>query len=101
METLERGELAGRGDALEARIDELGRRLLAEARERKTSFWARERWEDLLLRRLMESEAFRVQALRFVDVLPALKEDEELVRHVREYFGEEELPLPGLARWGI
>jgi RHH-type proline utilization regulon transcriptional repressor/proline dehydrogenase/delta 1-pyrroline-5-carboxylate dehydrogenase len=49
----------------------------------------------------MENERFRVQALRFVDVLPVLTDDEELVRHLREYFGEEELPLPGVARWGI
>jgi RHH-type proline utilization regulon transcriptional repressor/proline dehydrogenase/delta 1-pyrroline-5-carboxylate dehydrogenase len=49
----------------------------------------------------MENQRFRVQALRFVDVLPALKDDEELVRHLREYFGDEELPLPGVARWGM
>ena len=47
------------------------------------------RWEELLLRQLMESQQFRIQALRFVDVLPTLKDDEELVRHLREYFGEE------------
>src|SRR5688572_3141717 len=86
---------------VEARVGIIGRELLAAARERKTSFWARERWEEGLLRKLMENELFRIQALRFVDVLPALKDDEVLVRHLREYFGEEELPLPGAARWGI
>lgn len=86
---------------LEARVEELGTQLLTEARARKSSFWAREHWEELLLQRLMSSEQFRIQALRFVDVLPALKDDEELVRHLREYFGEDELPLPGVARWGI
>jgi len=86
---------------LESGVDALGRRLLAAARERKSHFWARERWEEALLRQLMESERFRVQALRFVDVLPALRDDEELVRHLQEYFGDAELPLPGVARWGI
>jgi RHH-type transcriptional regulator, proline utilization regulon repressor / proline dehydrogenase / delta 1-pyrroline-5-carboxylate dehydrogenase len=98
METIERGTVAGN---LETRVEQLGKRLLVEARERKSGFWARERWEEGLLRKLMENEQFRVQALRFVDVLPVLKDDEELVRHVREYFGEEDLPLPGLARWGM
>src|SRR3954468_1467693 len=93
METVERSETVGP----EVQVAELGGRLLREARERKSSFWAREHWEELLLRRLMENPRFRIQALRFVDVLPALKDDEELVRHLREYFGEEELPLPGVA----
>jgi RHH-type proline utilization regulon transcriptional repressor/proline dehydrogenase/delta 1-pyrroline-5-carboxylate dehydrogenase len=88
-------------ETLEARTLELGKQLLAVARERKSAFWAREHWEERMLRRLMENPRFRVQALRFVDVLPALKDDEELVRHLREYFGDEELPLPGVARWGI
>jgi RHH-type proline utilization regulon transcriptional repressor/proline dehydrogenase/delta 1-pyrroline-5-carboxylate dehydrogenase len=106
----------GRGDGaepltepeLERRVQELGRALLAEARVRKSSFWARERWEEGLLGRLMTGDAsspaqarFRIQALRFADVLPALRDDQELVAHLREYFGEEELPLPGAARWGI
>jgi RHH-type transcriptional regulator, proline utilization regulon repressor / proline dehydrogenase / delta 1-pyrroline-5-carboxylate dehydrogenase len=101
METLEPRPALEGGDSLEARVQDLGGRLLAEARERKSGFWARERWEEGLLRKLMENERFRVQALRFVDVLPALQDDEELVRHLREYFGDEELPLPGAARWGI
>jgi hypothetical protein len=41
----------------------------------------------------MEDEGFRVQALRFVDVLPALDDDRELTRHLHEYFGEEGFPL--------
>ncbi len=85
----------------EDRALEIGRRLLAEGRERKSGFWARERWEESMLRKLMDSGPFRVQALRFVDVLPALRTDEEVLRHLREYFGDEELPLPGLARWGL
>src|SRR5687767_8700316 len=101
METLERSVPPAPEDRLEARVRELGSRLLSEARERKSGFWARERWEEGLLRKLMENERFRVQALRFVDVLPALRDDEELVRHLQEYFGDEELPLPGTARWGI
>jgi RHH-type proline utilization regulon transcriptional repressor/proline dehydrogenase/delta 1-pyrroline-5-carboxylate dehydrogenase len=50
---------------------------------------------------LMRDEAFRVQALRFVDVMPALGDDAELVRHFREYFGAHALPLPGVLQWGL
>ncbi|MFN3648351.1 MAG: L-glutamate gamma-semialdehyde dehydrogenase [Armatimonadota bacterium] len=105
METREQWGTAARGvepdGALERRVTELGSRLLAEARERKTGFWARERWEETLFQKLMSNESFRIQALRFVDVLPALTDDADLGRHLKEYFADEELPLPGVARWGI
>ena len=101
MDTLERATGGtGAGD-LEARVLELGRTLLHRARERKGSFWAREHWEEKLLQQLMADDRFRVQALRFVDVLPALRSDEDLARHVQEYFGDLKLPLPELARWGL
>ena len=47
-----------------------------------------------MLRRLMENPEFKTNALRFVDVLPALADDSALVGHIREYFGEEGLPGP-------
>ncbi len=86
---------------LEDRIRAIGQELLGELRESRRSVLAREHWEEALLRRLMESEEFKVQALRFVDVLPTLADDGELVRHLNEYFVDEELPLPGVARWGL
>lgn len=85
----------------EARIYELGRSLLDAARKRKHAFWAREHWEEILFQKLMNSEQLRVQLLRFVDVLPALTSDQELSKHLHEYLGEEELPIPGFAKWGI
>jgi RHH-type proline utilization regulon transcriptional repressor/proline dehydrogenase/delta 1-pyrroline-5-carboxylate dehydrogenase len=91
----------GEAVSLEPRVRELGSRLLEEARERKHGFLARLGWEEALLRKLMANQRFRVQALRFVDVLPALRDDEELARHLREYFGDDELPLPDMARWGM
>ena len=33
---------------VEARVGVIGRELLTAARERKTSFWARERWDALV-----------------------------------------------------
>ena len=81
----------------EARIQEMGKRLLEAARERKQAFWAREHWEEILFHKLMDNEQLRAQLLRFVDVLPALTSDEDLSRHLHEYLGEEDLPIPGFA----
>lgn len=57
------------------------------------------RWFDSALNQLMEDEALRTQTLRFIDVLPALDSDEDLLKHLREYFGEEQLALPSLLKW--
>ncbi len=86
---------------LEQRVRELGTRLVRGARERASSFWARAHWESTLLQKLMADEGFRVQALRFIDVLPTLTDDADLVQHLQEYFSDDQLPLPDLARWGI
>jgi len=48
--------------------------------------WQREWWLDRLLRLCTADEWFKVQAFRFVDVLPMLHNDVELARHLREYF---------------
>lgn len=53
----------------------------SEARSAKRATWL-----DRMFVTLMRDEAFRVQALRFIDVMPALDDDAELVRHFHEYF---------------
>ncbi len=86
---------------LERRVVEEGKRLLAAARGEAEGARPVDRWLERLLERVMEDEGFRVQALRFVDVLPALDDDRELTRHLHEYFGEEGFPLPPLIAFGV
>jgi len=56
-------------------------------------------WVDALMARTIADDDFRIQALRFIDVLPALDDDETLARHLQEYFAHVELPQ--LAEWGL
>ncbi|MGH8573520.1 MAG: proline dehydrogenase family protein, partial [Gammaproteobacteria bacterium] len=86
---------------LERRVVEQGKRLLAAARAEAEGARPVDRWLERLLQRVMEDEGFRVQALRFVDVLPALADDRELTRHLHEYFGEGGVPLPPLIAFGV
>ncbi len=86
---------------LERRVVEQGKQLLAAARGEAEGARPVDRWLERLLERVMEDEGFRVQALRFVDVLPALDDDRELTRHLHEYFGEEGFPLPPLIAFGV
>ncbi len=79
---------------LEQRVLELGREILARAEEIQARQGGGERWVNKLLEQSMADESFRVKALRFIDVLPALRSDQELLRHLHEYFSKDELPLP-------
>jgi RHH-type proline utilization regulon transcriptional repressor/proline dehydrogenase/delta 1-pyrroline-5-carboxylate dehydrogenase len=85
----------------EKAVIDQGRRLLLAAERHARGARTVNRWLEGFLDRTLEDENFRIRALRFVDVLPALDDDEDLVRHLDEYFGEEGLPLPGLVSLGI
>jgi RHH-type proline utilization regulon transcriptional repressor/proline dehydrogenase/delta 1-pyrroline-5-carboxylate dehydrogenase len=84
---------------LEARIQSLGDRLLKQAvREVKQ---AGNGWLDALIDRAIQDREFRVQTLRFVDVLPTLQDDAALVAHLKEYFAGVELPWPTVSHWSL
>ncbi|WP_078482566.1 proline dehydrogenase family protein [Solemya pervernicosa gill symbiont] len=87
--------------ASEQQIQALGTELLSALRETAASRSVAEQWMERLLTGLMENERFRVQALRFVDLLPALSDDLDLVHHLREYFTKDDLALLGLGRWDL
>lgn len=87
-------------ETFEARVREIGATLLAAAPE--APGWFQRRFgEDALIQTMMGDDAFRVAALRFVDVLPTLTRDIDLARHLEEYFRDVRLPVPapGLAQW--
>ena len=43
-------------------------------------------WQERMLRLCMQDEWFKVQAFRFIDVLPMMQTDEDVARHLKEYF---------------
>jgi len=51
-----------------------------------------------LLEWLLRDEAAKLRLFRFIDVLPVLVEDREVVEHLREYFGGQAVPFAGLVR---
>ncbi len=78
----------------EQRVLELGSEIISRAKEMQTRQGTGERWVNNLLEQSMADEPFRVRAMRFIDVLPTLHNDRELLRHLHEYFDRDELPLP-------
>jgi RHH-type proline utilization regulon transcriptional repressor/proline dehydrogenase/delta 1-pyrroline-5-carboxylate dehydrogenase len=85
--------------SLEEIIRLCGTRLLEAARDARKG--PRLAWLDALITRAIADPGFRVQALRFIDVLPALRDDGELVAHLKEYFRDTELPWPAFTGWGL
>lgn len=79
---------------LEQHIQALGRELITNIREVDNN----QHWLDSLITKAISDPQFRIQTLRFIDVLPSLNDDVELTRHLQEYFGNLESPLPELAR---
>jgi len=84
---------------LESRVRALGGRLL-ETAGRATRSGAGG-WLDVLIERAIQDPGFRVQTLRFVDVLPVLRDDAALVAHLKDYFSGVDLPWPAVSRWSL
>ncbi len=83
------------------RIDEIGREFYESARRRQASFLSRDHWDAALLEWSMKDPDLKVRIFRFVDVLPVLQDPEDLVEHLRRYFGDTDRGLPVLGQWGI
>src|ERR1043166_569196 len=49
----------------------------------------------------MKDPAFKTQLFRFVDVLPALKSNAEIVRHLQEYLGDKAVELNPAMKAGL
>ena len=85
--------------ALETRIHTVGRRLLDSTAQSAPA--GRAAWLDRLILRTIDEPGFRVQTLRFIDVLPTLRDDAELVAHLKDYFSGLELPWPEVSAWSL
>lgn len=58
-------------------------------------------WSGKIMDWSMTNPAFKTEMFRFVDVLPALRDSEQIAEHIRQYFFREGLELPGMIRAGL
>ena len=86
---------------VEADTQRIGRELWDQLDRRKPSIFERRWWLDHLLAWAMTDESVKVQMFRFVDVLPTLRDADEVARHLREYFDEVRTHLPPAVRLGL
>src|SRR5207248_462405 len=85
----------------EARVQEIGRELFERVAAERQAFYSADRWTAALFAWSLQHEDAKLQLFRFVDVLPALDSDRDLVRHLREYFEGRDVPYAGLLRTAL
>jgi len=85
----------------EARVQEIGRELFERVAAERQAFYSADRWTAALFAWSLQHEDAKLQLFRFVDVLPALDSNRDLVRHLREYFEGRDMPYAGLLRTAL
>src|SRR5262245_53169918 len=80
-------------DSVERRTLQIGRSLFAEVGG-GPSVLDRAWWDDRLMGLTMDDPRVKVQLFRFIDALPALKDDASVRRHLDEYLEEAGTTLP-------
>lgn len=86
---------------MEEKIRRTASELQGHMKEEVPSLFEKRRWIGRIMERVMKDEEFKVRLFRFVDVLPALKSDELVVRVLKEYFSVGDLEAPLIIRRGI
>jgi len=82
----------------DARVHQIGRELFERVVGDRQAFYSADRWTAALFAWSLAHEDAKLQLFRFVDVLPALDSDRDVVRHLREYFEGRDAPYAGLLR---
>jgi RHH-type proline utilization regulon transcriptional repressor/proline dehydrogenase/delta 1-pyrroline-5-carboxylate dehydrogenase len=85
----------------EARVQAIGRELFDRVAGERHAFYSADRWTAALFAWSLANEDAKLQLFRFIDVLPALEHDRDLVRHLREYFDGREAPYAALLRTAL
>lgn len=86
---------------LQAAIDALGNQILDRVAGASTPLFSTKGVYARLMDWAMRDEAFKVQLFRFVDVLPSLHSNAEIVRHLQEYLGDAAVELSPLLKGGL
>lgn len=86
---------------IEQETQSIGREILSQVRSKRPGILNRAWWDDRLMSKTMDDPAVKVQAFRFVDVLPVLHSPAAVTEHIQEYFEDVRPKLPAVARWGL
>ncbi len=88
-------------ETIELHTQAIGREIFEKAARDKEALFSGETWTSKLLNWSTRNEEARLQLFRFVDVLPTLTSDADVVRHLDEYFAGRPDPFSGLLKVGL
>src|SRR4051812_15652383 len=77
---------------LEGEVDALARRLAELGTGERSKVFRMSWWSERMLDWAMSRPAFKTQLFRFVDVFPALDGNDDVARHLAEYFDGVDVP---------
>ena len=80
-----------RGD-VERETLEIARELARLSSKRRSRLFRTSWWNEKLMEAAMARPGFKTELFRFVDVFPAMTDDDDVARHVVEYFEGDEVP---------
>ncbi|MBW3596794.1 MAG: proline dehydrogenase family protein [Planctomycetes bacterium] len=79
---------------IERRTQAIGLEIFDRLDARRPNVLDRRWWDDRIMSWAMQDEAVKVQLFRFVDVLPMLRSDDQMIRHLTEYLAEVRERMP-------
>jgi RHH-type proline utilization regulon transcriptional repressor/proline dehydrogenase/delta 1-pyrroline-5-carboxylate dehydrogenase len=85
---------------LEDKIRVTGTEIFSLIKGEVPSVFDKKKWVGGLMEWAIKDDNFKVQLLRFIDVLPSLTSNALIVRVLKEYFADEEI-TPLAMKWGI
>ncbi len=75
-------------------VQALARQIAQAGGEDKARLFRGSWWSEQLLEWSMAPGAFKTQLFRFVDVFPGCRDDDDVMRHLQEYFEGDTTPAP-------
>src|SRR5687767_550142 len=85
---------------LEPTVYRIGEQLARLSAGRTPTLFERRWWSQTALNLAMQDNHFKIQLFRFIDVLPSVTDDEEVVALAREYLGDGGTSIFG-GQWGL
>ena len=82
------------GEAFESRVRRTGQKLFQLMGDEVPPLFHKESWTGKVLAQCAKDEGFKTDFLRFVNVLPSLKQTHSVAEHLIDYFGRPEQHIP-------
>ncbi|MCU0597510.1 MAG: L-glutamate gamma-semialdehyde dehydrogenase, partial [Desulfobacterota bacterium] len=80
--------------AFESRVRRTGQKLFQLMGDEVPPLFRRESWPSKVLAQCVKDESFKADFLRFMDVLPSLKQPDSVAEHLIDAFGRPEQQIP-------